>query len=216
MSAKIRVLVVDDHALFRQGVVSFLNEQPDLEVVGAAGNGAEAVALAQRLRPDVVLMDVHMPGEGGISATAAILRQVPETRVLVLTVSDGDADLFAALEAGARGYLLKNASPDEVLRGIRLVYAGQALLSPEMTARLLPHLRSPRILETALPPLTPRERDVLRLVAEGYTNAAIAQALLISENTVKTHLRRLMQKLGVENRTQLVTYALEYGLGPRR
>ncbi len=209
---KIRVLVVDDHALFRQGMASFLNEQPDIEVVGTASTAAEALALAQSTRPHVILMDVHMPGEGGISATQAILHCVPDARVLMLTVSDADADLLEALKAGASGYLLKGASPEEVIRGVRLTYEGKSVLSPEMTARLVTYVREGAITRETLPGLSPREREVLRLVAKGYTNAEIARALVISENTVKTHLRRMMEKLGVTNRAQLAALAVRCGL----
>lgn len=209
---KIRVLVVDDHALFRQGMASFLNEQPDIEVVGTAGTAAEALTLAQSTRPHVILMDVHMPGEGGISATQAILRCVPDARVLMLTVSDADADLLEALKAGASGYLLKGASPEEVIRGIRLTYEGKSVLSPEMTARVVSFVREGAVARETLPGLSPREREVLRLVAKGYTNAEIARALVISENTVKTHLRRMMEKLGVSNRAQLTALAVRCGL----
>lgn len=209
---KVRVLIVDDHALFRQGMVSFLNDQPGIEVVGSAGTGHDAVTLAERLRPDVVLMDVHMPGEGGISATEAILRRVPDTRVLILTVSDADADLMEALRAGAHGYLLKGSSPEEVVRGIHLTSEGKSILSPEMTARLVSYVRGGAPESGALSTLSAREREVLRLVAQGYTNAKIARALLISENTVKTHLRRIMEKVGVNNRAQLAALAARNGL----
>ncbi len=208
----IRVLVVDDHALFRQGLVSFLNEQPDIEVVGAAGDAATALALARELRPDIVLMDVNMPGEGGISATEAIHRAVPQTRILMLTVSDADADLLAALRAGAHGYLLKDATPEEVLQGIRLTYQGKAVLSPEVAARLVTHVREGTLNTQPLAHLSPREREVLRLVARGYTNAEIARALIISENTVKTHLRRIMRKVGATNRAELAALAAKAGL----
>ncbi len=208
----IRVLVVDDHALFRQGLVSFLNEQPDIQVVGDAGNAREAVQLAKALRPDIVLMDVNMPGEGGISATEAIMRYVPTARVLMLTVSDTDADLLAALRAGAHGYLLKDATPEEVLKGIRLTYEGKSVLSPEVAARLVTHVREGTLHPQPLAGLSPREREILRLVAQGYTNAEIARALVISENTVKTHLRRMMRKVGAANRAELAALAAKAGL----
>ncbi len=213
---KIRVLVVDDHALFRQGMVSFLDDQPDIEVVGAAGTGHDAILLAERLRPDVVLMDVHMPGEGGISATEAILRRIPSARILILTVSDADTDLLDALKAGAHGYLLKGASPEDVVRGIHLTYEGKSILSPEMTARLVTYVKQGAFEQEVLPSLSPREREVLHLVAQGYTNAEIARALVISENTVKTHLRRIMEKLGVSNRAQLAALAARSGLTERK
>ncbi len=211
--SKIRVLVVDDHALFRRGLVSLLNEQPDIEVVGDAGEAQEALRLAQELRPDVVLMDVNMPGEGGISATEALLRRVPSARVLMLTVSDADADLLAALKAGAHGYLLKEATPEEVIQAIRLTYQGKSVLSPEMVGRLIAHVRSGTALaQNPLKDLSAREQEILRLVAQGYTNAEIAQALVISENTVKTHLRRMMRKLGVTSRAELAALAARAGL----
>ncbi len=209
---KIRVLVVDDHALFRQGMVSFLNDQEGIEVVGSAGTAQEAVVLAERLRPDVVLMDLHMPGEGGISATEEILRRVPEARVLVLTVSDNDSDLLNALRSGAHGYLLKGANPEDVIEGIRLTYEGKSILSPEVTTRVVSYIREGVSPQEGLSILSPRERDILRLVAKGYTNAEIARALVISENTVKTHLRRIMEKLNVQNRAQLAAIAARAGL----
>lgn len=211
--SRIRVLVVDDHALFRRGLVSLLNEQPDIEVVGDAGDAYEALRLAQELRPDVVLMDVNMPGEGGISATEALLRRVPSARVLMLTVSDADADLLAALKAGAHGYLLKEATPEEVIQAIRMTYQGKSVLSPEMVSRLVAHVRSGlSFAHHPLQALSPREQEILRLVAQGYTNAEIAQALVISENTVKTHLRRMMRKLGVTSRAELAALAARAGL----
>lgn len=211
--AVIRVLVVDDHALFRQGLVSFLNEQPDIEVVGAAGDAASAVTLAREVRPDIVLMDVNLPEEGGIEATRRILRMLPQVRVLMLTVSSADADLLEALRAGAHGYLLKSATPDEVLRGIRLAYQGQTLLSPEVAAKLVAHVRQGTLEEAhPLEGLSPREREILRLVAQGYTNAEIARLLVISENTVKTHLRRIMRKVGAANRAELAALAAKAGL----
>ncbi len=208
----IRVLIVDDHALFRQGMASFLNEQPDIQVVATASTGQEAVGHAQRLRPDVILMDINMPGEGGISATEAILRHVPNARVLILTVSEDDRDLLDALRAGAVGYLLKSATPDEVVQAIRFAYEGKSVVSPEMTSRLITYVREGRVQQEPVPTLSPRERQVLQLVARGYTNAEIARALVISENTVKTHLRRIMEKLGVHNRAQLAALAAQYGL----
>jgi len=202
----IRLLIVDDHTLFRQGLVSLLQMEPELEVVGEAADGEEVVRLVRELRPDVVLMDVQMPQVDGVEATRRLLAAVPEARVLMLTVSEEDEDLFAAIQAGARGYILKNAEADELLEAIRRVHAGEAMLSSAVTLRVLEALRTGQIPTSPDLPLTPRERDVLRLLARGASNRQIAETLMISENTVKTHVRNILDKLGLRRRSEVAAY----------
>ena len=208
MADRIRVLVVDDHALFRQGVVRLLQEQPDFKVVGEAGDGREAIYLAQQNRPHVVLLDVHMPGGSGIDAVRA-LKQTTASHVLMLSISDKDRDLMAALAAGADGYMLKSAEPDELCRAIRHIASGYGVLAPELTARVMQAAASGRHSSVSL---SAREQEVLHHLAAGETTSQIAAALFISENTVKTHVRRILKKLDVANRTEAVARAAVLGL----
>jgi NarL family two-component system response regulator LiaR len=206
----IRILVVDDHGVVRQGLRMFLSLDPEFQVVGEAADGAEAVALTRKLRPDVVLMDLLMPGTDGIQATAAIRSQVPQTEVVALTSVLEDDAVIGAVRAGAIGYLLKDAQPDELGRAIRAAAEGQVLLSPKAAARLIREVRAPEAPEK----LTEREVDVLRLLAAGQSNKEIAHTLTIGEKTVKTHVSNILAKLGVASRTQAALYAARIGLIP--
>lgn len=219
----IRVLLVDDQALLRMGFALVLDAEDDLEVVGEAGDGAAALAQVAALRPDVVLMDVRMPGMNGIDATRRVVEAHPGTRVLILTTFDLDEYAFAALRAGASGFLLKDARPTELLGAIRAVASGDAVVSPRVTRRMLEmfadHLPTAAAAPTGTDPrlaeLTPRELEVLRAVAEGLSNAEIAARLVLSEATVKTHVGRILAKLGVRDRVQAVVLAYETGLAGR-
>ena len=203
----IRLLVVDDHPVVRAGMVAVLGEEGDFEVVGEAANGAEALALVPRMSPDVVLMDLRMPVMDGAEATARITRLPSAPRVLVLTTYDTDADIVRAVEAGARGYLLKDAPTGVLADAIRRAARGETVLAAPVAARLAERRRGP-----ARPDLTLRELDVLRLVARGLSNADIGRELFIGEATVKTHLIRTFAKLGVDDRTAAVTVAYSRGL----
>jgi DNA-binding NarL/FixJ family response regulator len=210
----IGVLLVDDQALMRVAFSLVLDSQPDMTVLGEAGDGAEAVRLARRLQPDVVLMDVRMPGTDGIEATAGIVRDCPGTRVLILTTFDLDDYAFAGLRAGASGFLLKNALPDELLGAIRTVAAGNAVVSPRVTQRLLEtcahQLPTPdNETDLRLSRLTAREREILTEVAKGRSNSEIAAGLYLAEATVKTYLRRILAKLELRDRVQVVIFAYE-------
>ncbi|HEY3436426.1 MAG TPA: response regulator transcription factor [Actinotalea sp.] len=214
------VLLVDDQALLRLGFRLVLEAEEDLVVVGEAGDGASAVRQVAALDPDVVLMDVRMPGMNGIEATERIVAEHGRTRVLILTTFDLDEYAFAALRAGASGFLLKDARPAELLAAVRAVASGDAVVSPRVTRRMLemfaPHLpaapRSPTTTDPRLDGLTPREVDVLRAVAEGLSNAEVAARFVLSEATVKTHVGRILAKLGVRDRVQAVVLAYETGL----
>lgn len=203
----IRVLVADDHAVVRAGIVSLLEAEDGIEVVGEAVDGEDAVGRALALRPDLVVMDVRMPGLTGDQATARIRERAPEIRVLVLTTYESDASILAAIEAGASGYLLKAAPAEELVAGVRSVAAGEVALSPSIAAQLVTRMREP-----APAALTPRETEVLRLVAKGLSNREIGERLFLGEATVKTHLLRTFEKLGVSDRTRAVTLAMERGL----
>jgi len=207
----IRIVVADDHPIVRAGIVGLLETAPGIEVVGDAADGAEAVALAASERPDLVLMDLRMPGVDGASATASIVAAGGGTRVLVLTTYETDDHILAAIEAGASGYLLKAAPQAEILAGIRAVAAGETVLAPSIAAKLVSRVRADAA-SVAPPALSPREREVLVLVAEGRSNPEIAKALYIGEATVKTHLLHAFEKLGVNDRTRAVTRAMELGL----
>lgn len=209
----IKLLVVDDHRVVRAGLVALLQQSPGVTVVGEAGNGEEAVAQIDSLQPDVVLMDIQMPVMNGVEATRQIKAGWPGVEVLVLTTYSDDELIWGGLQAGAKGYLLKDAPPDELLRGIEAVAAGQSLLPPEIAAKLVqvisqggPAKREPG------EQLTERELEILRLIASGAANKEIAGQLYISENTVKTHIANLFQKLGARDRTEAVTRALARGL----
>lgn len=204
----IRVLIVDDHSVVREGLRMFLVRDPDLEVVGEAADGAEALQQARLLRPDVVVMDLLMPVMDGIAATRSIRRELPETEVLALTSVLESALVVDAIRAGAIGYLLKDTQAAELRRAIKAAAAGQVQLSPQASAYLLGAIRTPELPE----PLTPREMDVLRLLAQGQSNKEIARALYLVEETVKSHVRHILAKLGVQSRTQAVLAALRLGI----
>ena len=209
----LRVLIVDDHALFRRGLQMVLKQEKDIEVVGEAGDGHEAVDKAQELMPDVILMDVRMPRRSGIEATQQIKDLLPHVKILMLTISDEEADLYDAIKAGASGYLLKEISIDEVADAIRSVWQGQSRISPSMAAKLLTEFaamskRAEQPAEPAAPRLTQREMDVLRLIAKGLSNRDIAAELFISGNTVKNHIRNILEKLNLRSRTEAVVYAV--------
>lgn len=203
----IRVLVADDHPIVRSGIVGLLETAADVEVVGEASTGLEAVELALRHKPDLVLMDLRMPGLDGDAATAQILAARPEIRVVILTTYESDDSILTAIEAGASGYLLKAAPQDELLAGIRSVARGEVALAPRIAALLVDRMQRP-----AVPTLSPRETQVLGLVAQGQSNPVIAKTLFLSEATVKTHLLHVFEKLDVNDRTRAVTRAMELGL----
>jgi DNA-binding NarL/FixJ family response regulator len=214
----IRIVLADDQALVRAGFRLILQAQADMEVVGEAADGSDAVRACQAVRPDIVLMDIRMPGQDGIAATAKIARADPphRTRVVILTTYDLDEYVYDALAAGASGFLLKDVPPEELIRGVRVVSAGDALLAPAVTRRLIAEfIRRPRRTTSDGPagvPLTARELDVLAHVARGGSNAEIGRALFLSENTVKTHVTHILDKLALRDRVQAVIYAYEHGI----
>jgi two-component system, NarL family, nitrate/nitrite response regulator NarL len=211
-----RVLLVDDHALFRKGVASLLTALDDMEVVGEAASGKEALAKAKELTPDLVLMDIKMPDGSGLEATQRIKEAVPEAKIVMLTVSGEDGDLFRAIKSGAHGYLLKDIDPEELIKMLRGVHRGEAPISHLSAARILEEFARLAENETwtagSEEVLTLREREVLELVAEGATNKEIADRLFIAENTVKNHLRNILTKLHLHSRVEAVAYALRSGL----
>jgi Response regulator containing a CheY-like receiver domain and an HTH DNA-binding domain len=209
-----RVLLADDHALFRAGIASLLRAW-GLEVVGEAANGFEALELTRRLRPDLVLMDIGMPDCNGLEATRLIKAEFPDTRIVMVTVSDGDEDLFEAVKSGAEGYLLKDMSADDLERTLEAVASGEPALSPGLATKILDEFARLARVGPAKEPeeaLTPRERDVLQMVAEGATNREIATALFVSENTVNFHMKNILRKLHLKNRTQAAAYAVRRGV----
>lgn len=207
----VRVVVVDDHPVVRSGLVGMLGVADDLEVVGEAADGDEALAVVAATRPDVVLMDLRMPRRDGVSATEAITGSYPDSRVLVLTTYDTDADILHAVEAGATGYLLKDTPHAQLVDGVRAAARGETVLAPPVAARLMSQIRNPAQ-QPVMP--SPRELEVLALVARGLSNGEIGRELYIGEATVKTHLQRLFAKLDVDDRTRAVTVAIERGLLP--
>lgn len=209
------VLIADDHLLFRDGLRALLASAPDLELVGEATTGNEAIDLAASFQPDVIIMDIQMPGINGIEATRHILHASPHIGVLVVTMFEEDSSVFAAMRAGARGYVLKGANHAEMLRAIRAVGNREAIFSPTIAVRLMEyfsHLR-PTTLPQAFPDLSEREREILDLIAQGYKNAGIAHHLVLSEKTVRNHVSNILSKLQVTDRTQAIIRAKEAGLG---
>jgi two-component system NarL family response regulator len=216
-AARVRVLVVDDNALFRDGLVSLLRQVPEIEVVGAAAGGDEALRRAPVLRPNVVLMDLSMPGIGGVEATRRMLAEVPHVAVCMLTVSEQESDLFAAVRAGARGYLVKSVGLDDLARAIHALAEGGALVSPHLAKNLIDSFQrlTPPAEGAGTERLTAREREILGLVGRGLSNQEIADELVIAENTVKVHLRNILDKLQVHSRAHAAAIAAQAGLtGP--
>lgn len=213
-----RVLIADDDELMRAGLAAVLSSDDEIEVVGEAATGREAVALAHRRDPDVVLMDVRMPDLDGIAATRELAGAAPSARVLILTTFEEDDYIFGGLQAGASGFLLKRTRPEELIRAVHTIAAGESLLSPSVTRRVIDRMArhlSPEHDATTAEQLTPREQEVLELLAGGLSNAEIAGALVIEESTVKTHVKRILMKLGLRDRVQAVIYAFEHGLKRR-
>jgi NarL family two-component system response regulator LiaR len=208
----IRVFIADDHAIVRKGIRAVLEIVPDIDVVGEAENGREAVAAVKELQPDVILMDLVMPEMDGIEAIGHIKDHQPEARILVLTTFAGEDKIFPAIKAGALGYHLKDSSPDELGQAIREVYSGESSLHPVIARKVLQELSKPSKQPPTPDPLTPREMEVLRLVAQGLGNQEIAEELVISEATVRTHVSRILDKLHLASRTQAALYALREGI----
>ena len=211
MSESINVLIADDHAVVREGLRTLINTEPGMNVAGEASDGREAVLKARELEPDVILLDMVMPQQDGLSAITEIKKEQPEAKILVLTSFADDDKLFPAIKAGALGYLLKNASPQRLLRAIRDVYHGEPSISPDVAKKLMIEMQRPVELPPTEDPLTEREVDVLRLIAQGLTNQEIAAKLVIGEGTVRTHVSNILTKLHLANRTQAALYALREG-----
>ena len=210
--APIRVLLVDDHAVVRMGLKTFFNLQPDIEVVGEAADGSEGVAMARRLRPDVVLMDLLMPNMDGLTAISRIKADLPETEVVAVTSFIEEEKVTAALEAGATGYLLKDAEAEEVAAAVRAAFAGEMTLDPAVARLLAQRLRTKRTEPDPTEPLTDREKDVLRLLGQGMSNKEIGSALFITERTARTYVSNILGKLGLASRTQAALWAVEHKL----
>ena len=210
MSANIRIFVVDDHTLFRRGLVGLLSEMPDIQVIGEASNGEDALDVIPALNPDLVLMDINMPGISGVETLNALRRQGVETPVLMLTISQQDEDLVGAIHAGANGYMLKNAEPESLQKTIKQVMAGGAVLAPEITEQVFGMMRSGQLGVAKV--LTEREVQLLRLLSRGSSTPQVAERMSISENTVKTHIRNILAKLEVGSRAEAVAKALQLNL----
>lgn len=211
----LRILLADDHVLFRKGVAALLASRQDMQVVGEAGDGLEAIAAARELLPDVILMDINMPKCDGLQATRQIKREMPHVKIVILTVSEEDQDLFEAIKIGAQGYLLKDLEPYQLYDLMESISRGEAPLSGAMAARILKEFTHPDPSsgkEEVIDELTPREIDILELVVEGKTNKEISSELVISENTVKIHIRNILEKLHLQNRIQAAVYAVRQGL----
>jgi DNA-binding NarL/FixJ family response regulator len=215
---KIRVLLVDDHAIVRLGVMTLINDQSNMEVVGEAGTAAEAITCVERLQPDVVLMDIRMPGEGGIEATQQIVTDFPQVKVVMLTSYAEDELLVRAIRAGAVGYILKQVGNEELLRAVEAAARGEALLDSATTARLLARVRETerKVEEDAFRDLSGREMDVLAELARGKTNAEIGQVLNLKEKTVRNYVSNILDKLNLSNRVELATYAVQHNLSEHR
>jgi NarL family two-component system response regulator LiaR len=212
MTSPIRVLLVDDHAILRKGIRALLSTEPDIEVVGEASDGQEALFQAEALQPDVILMDLVMPNLDGIEATQRVTTQQPGVRVLVLTSFVADDKVFPAIKAGALGYILKDSGPDDLVRSIRQVHRGEPTLEPEIARKVLFELAQPPKRPPTPDPLTGRELEVLRLIAQGKSNREIAEDLVLAEMTVRTHVSHILGKLHLASRTQAALYALKEGL----
>lgn len=212
MAESIRVLIVDDHAIVREGQRALIDTEPGMEVVGEAVDGYEAVEMADTLQPDVILLDLFMPRKDGIEAIGEIKGGNPEARILVLTSFTEDEKVYAAIKAGAMGYLVKDSSPQEILAAIRQVYRGEVFMNPAIAKKLTRELQHSSELPPTVEPLTAREEEVLKLVAQGLPNQEIAERLVISERTVRTHVTNILSKLHLANRTQAALYALREGL----
>lgn len=206
----IRLVVVDDHALFRSGLVSLLGEMPEFQVVGEAGNGRDALEVVRQKKPDIVLLDVNMPVMGGVE-TVQVLKKSEACRILMLTISKSETDLLGAISAGADGYLLKNASPEELCKAIKLIHEGFSVLAPDVTRQVLQAVNTERN-RTPENELSSREMEVLQCLAQGKTTAQISSELFISDNTVKTHVRHILEKLEASNRAEAVSKAIQTGL----
>jgi two-component system nitrate/nitrite response regulator NarL len=215
MSHPIRILIVDDHTLFRSGIKALLQRQEDFEVVGEAGDGLEGLKRAKSLQPDVVLLDLHMPGIGGREAVKLLSEEVPACNVLLLTVSEDAEDLIETIRAGARGYLLKNIETDFLLNAIRSAARGESVVSPQMTGKLMMGVRMGK---DAVPgeddkeKLSPREKDIIALLAKGVSNKEMAHTLNVAESTIKIHVQNILKKLHLTSRVQAAVYAVEHGL----
>ena len=207
MAEKIRVLIVEDQAVVRAGLTAILEAESNIDIVGEAGDGLEAINKAIELKPDVILMDIFMPGLSGLEATVAIRQKHPDAKVLILTISDKDEDLFTAIKAGAKGYILKGADPEELVRAITHVAEGGVIISPVMAPRLLSEIGTEeKPMEPEASVLSPRETEILHLIAKGLTDKEIADRLFISLNTAKTHLKNILVKLQLKSRTQAAAY----------
>jgi DNA-binding NarL/FixJ family response regulator len=212
MNKHVRIVVVDDHSLFRRGLVSLLGEIPEFEVVGEAGDGKDALKVIQDKEPDIVLLDVNMPGFDGIDTVEALRNRKQKVKIMMLTISQQEEDLFGAIAAGADGYLLKNTEPEELRKAILLTVDGQSILSPEVTGPVLKALNRNRDEVPRESALSDREIEVLQCLARGQTTIQIGSELFISENTVKTHIRHILEKLEASNRTEAVSKAQQMGL----
>ncbi len=214
----IRVLIADDHPFYREGVRTMLSVAPEIEIVGEAANGDETIAQAESLQPDVILMDLKMPGLNGIEATRRILHTSPHIGVLVLTMFEADESVFAAMRAGARGYLLKDVGQEELVRAVKAVNRGEAIFSPAIAERLIHYFAAlrPTPADLAFPELTDREREILQLIAQGHGNAEIAERLVLRTKTVQNHVSNIFSKLQVADRAQAIVRAREAGLGLER
>lgn len=212
MSETIRILVADDHAIVREGLRALIATEPGLELIGEASDGLEAVDKALALKPDIILLDMMMPRKDGLGAIEDIIKENPNARILVLTSFAEDDKVFPAIKAGALGYLLKDSSPQELLQAIHNVHQGEASLHPAIARKLMRELNQPPSLPPTTDPLTEREVDVLRLVAQGLSNDDIAEKLVVSERTVRTHVSHILDKLHLANRTQMALYAVREGI----
>lgn len=212
MDEKIRLLIADDHAIVREGLRALIATEPGLELVAEASDGVEAVSKVHALKPDVVLLDMMMPRKDGLGAIEEIMKDQPNARILVLTSFAEDDKVFPAIKAGALGYLLKDSSPQELLQAIRNVHQGEASLHPTIARKLMRELNQPPSLPPTTDPLTEREVEVLRLVAQGLSNDDIAEKLVVSERTVRTHVSHILDKLHLANRTQMALYAVREGI----